>query len=253
MDNDYLMDRIDGTLDRLERIAQALETMARAGAPAAPDYQRPLHEYRHFNWESINASVVQQDPDGPTHVEWGGALWMRRSPSNKYDPAIWFSRANGKDAEGNVQYLRLIVFKPVKEVDQLGDKARAAVGNAAPKAGPPAVGAPTPATGKKAEPALKTQTQPAGGATPPLQKPVNATDYYKAANGSIPHEWAVSLAERVIPDLTVKGVSFAPALPYLPVLAVARKRGLDWKQALAILEEAVMDPEKAMVAVDLTK
>jgi hypothetical protein len=249
MDKNFQMDVIGGVIDRLERIAQALETIARAGAPAAPDYQRPLHEYRHFNWESINASVVQQDPDGPTHVEWGGALWMRRSPSNKYDPAIWFSRANGKDAEGNVQYLRLIVFKPVKEVDQLGDKARAAVG-AGEK-----VPAPTPAAAstKKAEPAPKAEAKKQPEATPALAKPLSATDYYKAADGSVPHLWAVDLAKRVIPDLTVKGASFTPCLPFLPILATAKARGLDWKAVLKLLEEAVFDPQKAMVAVDLTK
>jgi hypothetical protein len=174
---------------------------------------------------------------------------MRRSPSNKYDPAIWFSRANGKDAEGNVQYLRLIVFKPVKEVDQLGDKARAAVG-AGEK-----VPAPTPAAAstKKAEPAPKTQTQPAGGATHPLQKPLSATDYYKAADDSVPHLWAVDLAKRVIPDLNMKGASCTPALPYLPFLATARQRGLTWAQALEILEGTVMDPHKAMEVMNLTK
>jgi hypothetical protein len=251
--DEYFIDRIDGALDRLERIAQALETMVRAGAPAAPDYQRPLHEYRHFDWASINASVVQQDPDGPTHVEWGGALWMRRSPSNKYDPAIWFSRANGKDAEGNVQYLRLIVFRPVKEVDQLGDKARAAVGAGEKVPAPP----PAAASTKKAEPAPKTQAATPSPRPSPSkgegEKPVSATEYYKAANGSVPHEWAVSLAERVVPDLTVKGVSFTPCLPFLPILATAKARGLDWKAVLKLLEEAVFDPQKVTMAIDLTK
>jgi hypothetical protein len=121
--NDQFTDRL---LQLLERIAQALETLARAGAPAEPNYVKPLADYRGFAWESIGASVVQEDADGPTHVEWGGALWTRRSPANKFDPAIWFSRAAGKDSEGNVNYLRLITFKPVKEAEALPGKVAAA-------------------------------------------------------------------------------------------------------------------------------
>lgn len=114
-------------LQLLERLAIGIETLARGSAPAELNYQRPLPEYKTFDWSSIGASVVQADQDGPTHVEQGGFLWTRRSPSNRFDPAIWFSRANGRDADGNVEYLRLITFKPVKEAERLPEKAAQAL------------------------------------------------------------------------------------------------------------------------------
>lgn len=109
-------------LKQLTRIADALERIASAGKPTAPDYIRPLAEYAGFDWPSINASVVQQDADGPTHVEWGGMLFTRRSPQNKFDPAIWYSRSIGRNEEGGAEYLRLITFREFKEADALPGK-----------------------------------------------------------------------------------------------------------------------------------
>ncbi len=126
----------DKLLQLLERIALALETLARAGAPAEPNYIKPLGDYREFDWESIGASVVQADADGPTHLEWGGALWTRRSPSNKFSPAIWYSRASGKDEEGNNKYLRLITFRPVGDAEPVPDKVAAAAKDSRPAAEP---------------------------------------------------------------------------------------------------------------------
>src|SRR5574337_764687 len=126
--NDQLAEKL---LQQLERIAMSLENLARAGAPAEPNYVKPLSEYRGFDWESIGASVVQQDADGPTHLEWGGALWTRRSPANKFEPAIWYSRAAGKDEAGNNRYLRLITFRPVWDAEPLPEKTQSATGKPA--------------------------------------------------------------------------------------------------------------------------
>lgn len=112
--------RIEGSM---ERIAIALEKIARGNEPEEPNYVKPIEDFRAFDWEIIGASIVQQDADGPTHVEHGGFIWTRRSPQNKFDPAIWFSRPAGKDADGNVKYLRLITFRPIKEADPLSRKA----------------------------------------------------------------------------------------------------------------------------------
>jgi DdrB-like protein len=66
----------------------------------APNYQRPLSDYPGFNWPSIGATVLKEDHDGATAVEWNGQVFTRRSPNNKFDAAIWFSRCTGKDADG---------------------------------------------------------------------------------------------------------------------------------------------------------
>lgn len=109
---------------QLTRIADALERLSNGGEPVAPDMRRPISEFSHFDWASIGASVVSSDNDGPTHVEYGGTLWTRRSPQNKFGAAIWFSRASGgKDADGNVKYLRLITFQEIHDADPIGKKA----------------------------------------------------------------------------------------------------------------------------------
>lgn len=122
-------------LFQLTRIADSLDVLAQANMPE-PNYTKDISEYKGFDWDSIGATVVKEDRDGPTHVEWGGALWLRRSPSNKYGPAIWFSRAAGKDAEGNNKYLKLITFKEISDVDPVSEKARAKAGNGRRKPAP---------------------------------------------------------------------------------------------------------------------
>lgn len=113
-----------GILGQLVRIGDALESIARSGEPAEPNLVKPLEEYSGFDWAALNATIVHQDQDGPTHVEWSGNLWTRRSPANKFDPAIWFSRAAGKDAEGNVKYLRLITFRKIGAAEPVPEKAK---------------------------------------------------------------------------------------------------------------------------------
>lgn len=137
-------------LRQFTRIADALERMANGGEPTAPDMRRPIEDYRTFDWSGMGASVINADKDGPTHIEYAGTIWTRRSPSNKFDPAIWFSRAAGKDDEGNVKYLRLITFASIKGADPVNPKAIQAAGNApaaekpAPKVEPSVDGRPTP-------------------------------------------------------------------------------------------------------------
>jgi len=125
----------------LKRIAAALETLSRAGEPEEPNLVRPIGEFGGFDWAGIGASVVQSDRDGPTHLEHGGYLWTRRSPSNKFDPAIWFSRPAGKDDAGEIRYLRLITFRKIGEADPLPDAVKP-VGNGQPAASQPAASQP---------------------------------------------------------------------------------------------------------------
>lgn len=93
------------------RIADALERIAPA-TPKAPNYQYPIEAFKNFDWETINAVVEKTDQFGAAIINWGGRSWIRRSPSNKFGAAIWFSCAVGKDDEGNTLYERLITFKP---------------------------------------------------------------------------------------------------------------------------------------------
>src|SRR5215510_8389216 len=83
----------------LRSIESHLRQMAVSSNPA-PNYQRPLSEYPTFDWPSIGATVLNQDDDGATSVEWSGQVFTRRSPNNKFDAAVWFSRHLGQDSDG---------------------------------------------------------------------------------------------------------------------------------------------------------
>lgn len=108
----------------LERIAVALERLSNDGKPVAPNLNRPMEEYAGFDWSSIGAEVAKRDDDGPTHIQHNDTLYTRRSPVNKYDPAIWYSAPAGKDDEGNTAYVRLITFKHFGDADPLPAKVK---------------------------------------------------------------------------------------------------------------------------------
>lgn len=122
------MDNIERLLDRinnnLTRIADALGSMAQPKADFAPDHVRPIEDFPDFNWDSIKANIIRTDDDGPTHVEWRGQVFTRRSPRNKFDPAIWYSRSTGKNGDGENEYIRLITFREIKDADPIDSKAR---------------------------------------------------------------------------------------------------------------------------------
>jgi hypothetical protein len=110
----------------LEEIESHLRQIAISNNPA-PNYQRPLSEYPTFDWTSINATVLGEDSDGATSVEWSGQVFTRRSPSNRFSDAIWFSRCVGKDLDGNNKYVRLISFKNTAEAAPIAPKARRSI------------------------------------------------------------------------------------------------------------------------------
>ncbi len=113
----------------LERIADTLERIAPTSTKA-PNYQYPLESFTTFDWTSIGATIVQNDQYGAAIVSWRGQQFVRRSPSNKFDPAIWFSRCVGKDDSGENRYERLVTFKPLSkvEVEAIPEKVRRLVG-----------------------------------------------------------------------------------------------------------------------------
>src|SRR3990170_6909799 len=131
MNDDKSIQLQAATVAALNRIASALEAIALAKAPA-PNFVRSIAEYATFEFESIGAKIVGRDRHGVTAVEWAGYQWTRRSPSNKFGSAIWFSRAAGKDEAGNVRYVRLITFREKTEPEPLPGKVAAQV-EAAPK------------------------------------------------------------------------------------------------------------------------
>lgn len=121
-----LLGVIAGTNERiaaqLERCAGALEALARYQAPKAPNYRRPLTEWAGFDWESIGAEVLTRDRDGVAVVKWGDFTWTRRAPDNKFGEAVWYSRPDGKDADGTMRYVRLITFVATTEAEPVGRK-----------------------------------------------------------------------------------------------------------------------------------
>jgi DdrB-like protein len=105
-------------LDRLVRVVEARQP--------APGYVRNLSDFQTFDWSELGATVTQTDADGVAVVTWRGHQYVRRSPSNKFNPAIWFSRAVGKDDNGENRYERLITFKELAEPEPLSEKVRRA-------------------------------------------------------------------------------------------------------------------------------
>lgn len=109
-------------LKQLTRIADALERLASGGKPSAPNHVRPIEAYAGFDFAEIGAEIVHSDKDGPTHLAWGGLIFTRRSPTNKFEPVIWYSAPAGKDENGEVMYVRLITFKQIKDAEELPPK-----------------------------------------------------------------------------------------------------------------------------------
>lgn len=112
---------------QLNRIAIALET-AQPEKPA-PNYKFSIEKYQSFDWESIGCKVLEWDNDGATLIEWNGHQYKRRSPENKFAPAIWFSRAIGKNEDGSIQYEKLITFKEEEAPEPISRKVEKALSN----------------------------------------------------------------------------------------------------------------------------
>jgi len=110
----------------LEGIESHLRQIAVSSNPA-PNYQRTLSEYPRFDWSSIGATVLNRDGDGATAVEWNGQVFTRRSPSNKFAEAVWFSRHLGQDSDGNKRYARLISFRALNDAEPIAAKAKRAI------------------------------------------------------------------------------------------------------------------------------
>lgn len=109
-------------LELMRRITAALEALAGERLIKPPNYQIPLELWGSFDWRSIGAVVERADNHGAAIVSWRGQIFTRRSPSNKYDPAVWYSRCTGKDDRGENQYERLITFKPLAQAEPVPER-----------------------------------------------------------------------------------------------------------------------------------
>jgi hypothetical protein len=144
----------------------------------APDIQMPIERFHSFDWAQIGAQVLQEDEFGTAIVSYRGKAYKRRSPDNSYNPAIWFSRAIGKDDEGRNRYVRLITFKPMSDdVQPMGRKTERALASApAPATQPPArqpapTAAPPPAHTQTAAQAAPAATSAPAPRTPAQEPP----------------------------------------------------------------------------------
>ena len=106
--------------ESLSRIAIALEHMI--PTQAAPNYQFALNKFATMDWESISAVVVDRDQDGASAILWRKNIYLRRSSSNKFGAAIWFSRCVGKDSLGENKYECLIKFKAMSDAEPLPER-----------------------------------------------------------------------------------------------------------------------------------
>ena len=105
--------------DTLKELLIVLKSIAGNNPPS---WQRPLKNYKDFDWAKIGATAISHDEHGATKVVWCGHVYTRRSGENrKYGAAIWFSRANGKGEGDETNYLKLITFKDSAEAESLPD------------------------------------------------------------------------------------------------------------------------------------
>ncbi len=130
-----LLQGFQALIEAVQGVEAQVQQLAIAANPA-PNYQKPLADYWNFDWSLIGAIPRSSDQEGATSVEWNGRLFTRRSPQNKFQEAVWFSRAVGKDDLGNNKYEKLITFKNAGEAEELGSKVK--------KAAPPVTEPPAP-------------------------------------------------------------------------------------------------------------
>jgi hypothetical protein len=119
----FAMDDNDRTHLLLTQIRADLQAIIALLPKHCPDLVYPLSRFVGFDWGAIGATVLERDRSGATLVSWGGRVYARRSPSNKFDAAIWFSRSVGKGSDGSTSYERLITFKQLRyEIEPVPEK-----------------------------------------------------------------------------------------------------------------------------------
>lgn len=115
--------------DGLRLLYREIRTIKEVRVASQPfrSYSFSLEEFHGFDWSSIGAEIYARDSDGVSIVQFRGQRYTRRSAANKFEPAVWFSRATGKDAAGENQYEKLITFKAIPQADPLPAKTKGAI------------------------------------------------------------------------------------------------------------------------------
>jgi len=138
--------QFDAMLGVLNRIAVALE----AAKPAEMDaITLPIGAYKTFDWAQINCRVFAGDEFGVSQVFSmnDGRVYTRRT-NDKFGSEIWFSRGDGKSADGTPHYKRLIEFREIGNAEPIGRKAEQALKHA-PEMKAPALNPPVATLGER--------------------------------------------------------------------------------------------------------
>jgi hypothetical protein len=251
--DDWQFERFIGLL---KRMVESLEILARGNQPEEPNLIKPIEAFTSFDWPSIGATVVREDGSGPTHLEYGGYLWTRRSPANKFSPAIWFSRSAGRDEEGNTQYLRLITFREISEAEPLPARVGKTLDRQAPR---------TAAAARQQEDDQDPDSPPGAPGGESKGNPdqnhssndkisvfISSNKYYTDALGArftLPKAWPVEIARLAGVDHSKKPVDFAPAYSLLLYFNECNTRGMDLESAWSVLRAHKMVCEDAIVRI----
>jgi len=99
----------------IETIVTLQKSILTTLQPKAPNFKYDLETYFYFDWQKIQATVLTEDAQGASLVQWGGYTWTRRTDAGTYGDTVWFTRADGKDSNGKNQYIRLITFKKMPQ------------------------------------------------------------------------------------------------------------------------------------------
>jgi hypothetical protein len=138
--------QFEAMLSVLNRIAIALE----ASKPAEIEtITLPIGAYKDFDWSQINCRVFAEDEFGVAQVFClnDGRVYTRRT-NDKFGSEIWYSRGDGKTADGTPRYKRLIEFREIKDAEPMGRKAEQALKHA-PAVQSPALNPPVATLGER--------------------------------------------------------------------------------------------------------
>lgn len=129
MSDQALLDLLGALVAQTSRLANSAEAIASVIAPA-PNLTRPMIDWPHAAdiLESLGATIVGHDADGPTRAEYQGRIYVRRSAKadeeDEKSDAIWFNCVVGGNVkDGNVKWARLLTFRD-RKTDKLPNGAK---------------------------------------------------------------------------------------------------------------------------------
>jgi hypothetical protein len=222
----------------LDRIAAALEEK---NAPMV--FVRALSEFKTFDWAAEGFRIVQEDPAGPTLVEFDGQVYKRYwKERDGQANGFWYARPIGKKPDGSTDFLTVLKFRAMSESKPLPPSVQSKLELEKP------AHKPAQAEASKPDPAQAEadQKKPDRPKAPPLarrQYLLTALERYLIAE-----EAAIRIAE--IAGLDPKqDPDYGPATMFLPYFAEAKRSGLNFPQAIKLLESKGKDPSQAIMGI----